>query len=132
MSGPFEFEASTPAEAQTKPWVRLRDQQRSTNPEQLATLSEDDLDPPRILVLCELASACRWLHIGELHDATLDLRDRLLRDHEDVALLEPSRALGGFDEASGEIVALLELRNASKPDDAKISTHGRPVISTPA
>ncbi len=92
----------------------LRDQQRSTNPEQLATLSEDDLDPARVLALCELPRACRWFHIAELYDATLDLRDRLLRDHEDIALLEPSCALGGFDEASGEIVSLLELRNASK------------------
>ena len=84
MSGPFAFEASTPADAQTNPWRvsamtsggRARTTSRASR--------EDHLDAPGIGVAGELARTLGRLDAGEMDDATLDLRDRLLRDDEDV------------------------------------------------
>ena len=112
MSGPFAFDASTPAEAQTKPWRRLGDHERRAGSDDLARLAENHLDAPRIGVTGELACAIGRLDPGELDDATLDLRDGLLSDDEHVVVLEAAGPRGGIDEERAEIVSLLELRDS--------------------
>ena len=47
-----------------------------------------------------------------MHDASFDLRDRLLRDDDDVARRESSCALRRLDHERTQIVALLELRES--------------------
>ena len=53
-------------------------------------LSEDHLELPRVgLRAGELAGQAGRLDVGEPHDPALDLRDRLLRDHDHVVSLSP-------------------------------------------
>ena len=68
----------------------------------------------------------------ELDDATLDLRDRLLRDDEDVVVLEPAGAACRLDEERAEVVSVLELRDAPERDDAELVGQPRPVTRIPA
>ena len=78
------------------------------------------------LVAGELARALGRLDLGERDDAALRLRDGLLRDDDDVAVLEPARALGGVGEQRREVVALLDLREALERDDPELAvTAGR-------
>ena len=65
-------------------------------------------------------------------DATLDLRDRLLGDDEDVVLLEARAACSRLDEERGEIVSLLELRDPAERDHAQLLRQGSPVTRIPA
>jgi hypothetical protein len=70
-------------------------------------------------------------HDGELllpgDDAALRLRDDLVRDDEDVALLEGR----GGREQPGEVVPRANLREARDRDDAQLA-QGRPVTRSPA
>ena len=129
MSGPFAFDASTPAEAQTKPWCvsamtsggRVR---TSSLLSRRMTSSRRGSSSPG-----ELACPLRRLEVGEMDDAALDLRHGLLGDDEDVARLElPRRRPGG----RGEVVSLLELRDPPEREDANLAGHGRPVTRIPA
>ncbi len=87
MPGSGAFEASTPLEAQMKPW--------------------------RVSVTRELARSVRGLDVVELNDPPFDLGDRLLGDDEDVPVLE-LRALG--DQAR-EVVSLAQLRQVTNRED---------------
>ena len=92
VPGPFAFEASTPAEAQTKP-CRVR---AITSGGRERTTSADSR---RITSTCRgspsspASSTARGgrLDLVEPDDPALDLRDRLLGDDDDVARLEPAR-----------------------------------------
>ena len=95
-------------------------------------LAKDDLHAARISVARQLVRPLGRLDIAEIDDAALDLRDRLLRDHEDVPGLEPSHAPSRVDEQRGEIVAGFELRDARGARSPAPRGHGRPVILTPA
>ena len=132
VSGPLAFEASTPADAQTKPCRvsvmtsggRARTTSRVSR--RMTSMRRGSPSP---------ASSCARSDGSTSRRSTTrpsDLRDRLLRDHEDVPGLEPSHALGRVDEQCGEIVAGLELRDAREPDHPHLAGHGRPVILIPA
>ena len=85
------------------------------------------------LVAGELARPVRRLDLGEMDDATLDLRDRLLRDDDDVvrARAHPHE-LAASTSSAAEIVALLELRDPAERDDAKLPGQASPVTRMPA
>src|SRR5205814_3013257 len=68
-------------------------------------LLADHLEPARIRAARELACPLRRHDVVETDDAALDLRDGLLGDDDDVAVLE-LRALG---DERGEVVAFLQL-----------------------
>jgi hypothetical protein len=81
-------------------------------------LAEDDLQVARVVALVrELAGTRGGLDVVESHDATLGLRDRLLRHDHDVAVLEAGRAR----DQPAEVVALLDLGQALDREDAKLA-----------
>ena len=80
----------------------------------------------------ELERARRRLDLVQPDDAALGLRDDLLRDDDDVAVLEPAGALGRVGEERHEVVALLDLRDPLERDDPDARRHGRPVTRRPA
>ena len=95
-------------------------------------LLQDRLDAARIgLVLRirdgDLARLLRRLVVVQPYDAALDLRDRLLRDDQDVAVLELDRVR----DQRREVVALAQLRDALDREGGE-SAHGRPTTRTPA
>ena len=74
--------------------------------DELVRLVEDDLDPARVgLAGGEFACLLGRLDSGELDDAALDLRDRLLRDDDDVPVCE----LASLGDQRSEVVSLLQL-----------------------
>ncbi len=111
---------------------RLADHERRADADDPLRLLQDRLDPARVgLVLGirdgDLARLVRRLVVVETHDASFDLRDRLLRDDEYVAVLE----LDLLRDQRGEVVALAELRDAGDGSGAE-AAHGRPVTLKPA
>jgi hypothetical protein len=103
---------------------RLRDHERRARADDARRLAQDHLDPSRVGVRCELARALRWLDVVEPDEAAFDLRDRLLRDDDDVAVLE-RRSVG---DQRAEVVALAQLGQALDRQDRDHS----PVMLTPA
>ena len=68
---------------------RLRDHERLAKADDSLGLPQDRLDAPRVLVLAgDLECALRWLDLVEANDTSLGLRDRLLREDDDVAVLQ--------------------------------------------
>ena len=61
------------------------------------------------------------------NDASLGLRDHLVRNDEDVALLK----LGRAGDERAQVVALPDLRQALDRDDTQLA-QGRPVMRRPA
>ena len=114
-----------------EPVPRLGDDERRARADDLARLAQDHLETTRIGVAGELARPLRRLDVREVDDATLDLRDRLLRDDEDVVVLE-ARLRARVDDERGEIVALLELRDPAERDDAQLAGQRSPVTRIPA
>src|SRR5438034_1306320 len=103
---------------------------RRAHPDDRSRLLEDRLDAPGIaLVAGDLARALRRLDRVEAEDAALDLRDRLLRDDDDVPVLE----LDALDDQLREVVVLVQLRDPLDGDD-RVTTpaHGSPTMWTPA
>ena len=83
----------------------------------------------RILVVAgNLQRAWRRLDLVKADDASFRLRDDLLREDDDVAVLELD--LGG-DELC-EIVVLADLRQTRDGNDAELAGQGRPVRRMPA
>ncbi len=76
------------------------------------------------LLAGELDRTLARLDVGEAHDPPLRLRDRLLRDHEHVAVLEAHR--GGDQRA--EVGSGFDLRQPLDAEDRDQS----PVTRTPA
>jgi hypothetical protein len=92
-------------------------------------LAEDDLDTSRILFGArDLSRPLRRLDAGERDDAAFGLRDDLLREYDDVAVLE----LDLGDDELGQVVAFLDLRQTGDRDDAKLAAQGSPVRRMPA
>jgi hypothetical protein len=110
----------------------LGDDERWARSNDLTCLSQDHLDASRIGVAGELAGASGRLDSSKVDNAALDLRNRLLRHDEHVVALQTARSSGRLDEEQAEIVALVELRDAQKRDDAKLARQPRPVTRIPA
>ena len=106
--------------------ARLGDHERAARANDALRLAENDLDPPRIAVARELTRSGRRLDLVQAHDAALDLRDRLLRDDEHVAVLE----LGALDDHARQVVAFAELRQPADGRDRQLG-HS-PTIWRPA
>ena len=88
MPGSGAFEWSTPAEAQTKPW-RVSAMMNGGRARTIRAVSRRTTSTSRgSRVAGELARPLRRLDVLDPHDAALGLRDRLLRDDDDVAVLE--------------------------------------------
>src|SRR5206468_3037301 len=69
--------------------ARLADDERAAHAHDSLRLPEDPLDALRIAILArDLARTFRRHGVVEADDATFDLRDRLLRDHDDVTVLQ--------------------------------------------
>ena len=89
VPGSAAFDGSTPADAQTKPWrvsaITSAPRERTTRfvSRRITSTLRGSLTSPA----SSRARAGR-LDVVETHDAALRLRDRLLRDHDDVAVLE--------------------------------------------
>ena len=112
--------------------ARLADDERRPHPDDALRLLQDRLDPARVRLVLrvgggDLARLLRRLVVVEPHDAALDLRDRLLRDDDDVPVLE----VDPVRDQRGEVVALAQLRDAFDREGGE-SAHGRPTTRTPA
>src|SRR5579871_5258816 len=101
--------------AADEPVLRASDQERRPGADELDGLVEDHLNPARVGVGGELARLLRRLDIRERDDAPLHLRDRLLRDDDDVAVLE----VDPLDDHGGEIVSLAQLGQARDGRDGE-------------
>jgi len=109
-----------------KPVLRLRDHERATLADDPLGLAEDHLDLARVaLARGDANGRLGSLDPVEVDDATLCLRDALLREHQHVFVLER----GKLDDEGSEIVALADLRQAVHGDDRD---HSSPVMRTPA
>ena len=103
--------------------TRLRDHERAAGAHDALRLAEDHLDSARVALAGDLTRPRRGLDVVQSHDSPFDLRDRLLRDDEDVSVLE-LRALG--DEAR-QVVSFAQL---GEPLDGRDREGGhRPTIS---
>ena len=129
---PFALEPSTPADAHTNP-CRVS---AMTSGGRARTTSRAS---PRITSMRrgsdlarELSSTLGRLDAGEVDDATLDLRDRLLGDDEDSSWSKPVPRARGLGEDRSEIVSLLELGDPAERDHAELPRQGRPVTRIPA
>ena len=107
----------------------------------------------RVAIAGELARALGRLDLVEADHPALRFRDHLLRDDEDVGVLEPARTRRRLRQERNEIVALLDLRDALEREDpdacfpptpakpaapllaapsSHAARHGKPVTRTPA
>jgi hypothetical protein len=102
--------------------LRLRNHERRADAHDARGLAEDDFDPAGIFLAGDLFRACGRLDLAEAYDASFGFRDDLLRENDDVAVLELDRAR----DQLGEIVALLDLRQAGNRDDAELVSQGSP------
>ena len=95
----------------------LGDDQRRPDANDLCALAQDRLDVARVAVVRELERARGGLDLVQAHDASLRLRDGLLRDDEHVARPRAAGALGCVGQERPEIVAVLDLRDALERND---------------
>jgi hypothetical protein len=102
--------------------LRLRDHQRRPNANDARRLTQDDLDAARILVAGNLERTLRRFDITERDDASLRLRHDLLRERDDVAVLE----LDGVGDERREVVPFSDLRQAGDGNDPKLFSQGSP------
>jgi hypothetical protein len=95
--------------------LRLADHERRAYANDALRLPQDDLDATRSIaaLACDLDRARRRLDPVQAHDAALDLRDRLLRDDDDVVVLE----LDAIEHERGEVVALAQLGQVAHGQD---------------
>ena len=132
MSAPFAFEASTPADAQTKPCrvsaMTSGGRERTTSRASLRITSRrrGSASPASSRARSDGST------VDEVDDAALDLRDRLLRDDEHVVVLEAACACRGVEEQPCQVVALVELGQPPQRDDAELAGQSRPVTRMPA
>ena len=81
----------------------------------------------------ELARALGGLDLCEAHDAPLDLRDGLLRDHDDVAVREPTGPQRRLVQRARKVVPLGQVGDPLERHHADPRTaQGMPVRRTPA
>ncbi len=110
----------------------LGDHERGPGADDLAALAEDHLGAACVSVLTrELHRPRGRLDVGEPHHSSLHLRDRLLGDDDDVAVLQPAcSACGGMEQAA-EVLTLDELREPFERDDADPAGAGPTAQRTP-
>ena len=134
MPAPLAFDASTPAEAQTKPCrvseIRSGGRERTIRSvsSRIAWTWRGSRSPASSRARSEgTISSSR-------DDPAFGLGDDLLRDDDDVAALEPARARSRLREQRREIVAGLDLGDTLEPEDAVAAAHrsDRPVTRKPA
>ena len=87
VPGSGAFEASTPLDAQTKPCPRLGDDERAAAAHDARSPREDHLDPARVALSGDLTRLAEG-STSSSRTTRPRLRDRLLRDDDDVAVLE--------------------------------------------
>ena len=108
---------------------RLCDHQRLAHANDAFRLSQDRLDAARILVVAgDLHRTRRRLDLVKADDAAFRLRHHLLRVYDDVAVLD----LDLRCDQLGEVVVLVDLRQAFDRDDAQLVAQGSPVMRMPA
>ena len=108
---------------------RLRDHEWLADAHDALRLAQDRLDPTRVLVVAgDLARVRGRLELVQPDDLPLRLRDDLLSDDQDVAVLE----LDLRDDELGEVIALTDLRQAGDRYDSYFGAQGRPVRRMPA
>jgi hypothetical protein len=86
--------------------LRLGDDERRTDANDSCGLAQDHLDPPCVFLAGNLARTLGGLNVGKPDDPPLGLRDNLLRNHDDVPVLELDRAC----DQHRQIVTLADLR----------------------
>ena len=122
VPGSGALEASTPAEAQTNPWrvsaITSGGRERTTRTASPRITSRWRASCPAR----ELDRCGRRLDVVEADDAPLRLRHDLLRDDDDVGVLELDR----LDDERAELVALHDLREAFDRDDAELRQRPAP------
>jgi hypothetical protein len=96
---------------------RLGDDERRARADEAARFPQDHLEVARIVVGRQLARPIGRLDLVEAHDPSLGLRDGLLGQHDDVAVLELHRRR----DEGGEIVTLAHLRNPAQREDPQLS-----------
>ena len=127
MSRSGAFDASTPADAQTKPCRVSRDDERAARAHDADGFAQDHLDVPRVAVRAgELERTRRRVDVLQASDAAFRLRDDLLREHDDVAVLERA----ALRHELGEVRAGGDLGQALERQDRE--AHGSPVTRRPA
>ena len=111
-----------------EPVLGLADDERRAHAHDPSRLAEDHLDAARRVAVGggDLARPLGGLDPLQPRDSSLDLRDRLLRDDDDVAVLE----LRTLDDHRREVVVLVQLGDALERED-RDAVH-RPVTLTPA
>ena len=83
----------------------LRDHERAARAHHAFRLPEDHLDPARVALAGDLTRLRRGLDVVQPHDSSFDLRDRLLRDDEDVSVQE----LGALGYEACQVVSFAQL-----------------------
>jgi hypothetical protein len=106
----------------------FRDHERRPDAHDARRLAQDHLDAARILVPGDLSCAFRGFDVCETNDAPFGLRDDLLCDDDNVAVLEVDR----LADQLGQVVALPYLGKAGDRDDANVVAQGIPVRRIPA
>ena len=81
---------------------------------------------PRVAVACELARPLRRLELVQPDDAPLGLGDDLLGNDEDIGLFESPSPRGRVAEERGQVVTLLDLRDALQREDPELAGRGHP------
>ena len=108
--------------------LRQQPDERRTEAYDAPCLAEDHFDATRVALVGgrDLPRLLGRLDAVEVHDATLDLGDGLLRDDDDVSVLE----LGAVQDHAGEVVALAQLGDALDGEDRE--RRHSPTMSRPA
>ena len=94
---------------------RLGDHEAAAYADDARRFAQDRLDVTRVIVPGEFTCLLRRLDVGQSHDATLGLRDDLVRDDEYVAVLELRRVC----DQRGDVVALADLAQSLHRDDVQ-------------
>jgi hypothetical protein len=106
----------------------LCDHQRLSDADDAPRLPQDRLDAAGILVVaCDLPCTLRRLQLVQANDSPFGFGHRLLREDDDVAVLE----LELRDDQLGEVVPFLDLRQPLDCDNSEFF-QGRPVSLMPA
>ena len=105
-----------------EPVAGLRDHERRARAHDRARFAEDHLEVARVVSGRELDCRGRRLDVVEAHDPPLGLRDDLLGDDDDVAVLE----LDALDDERAEVVPLRDLRETLHRDDTELRQRPAP------
>lgn len=103
----------------------LGDHERRARADDLDAFLEDPLEVTWVAVrACQLERSRRGHDVGERHDPAFDLRDRLLRNDDDITVGEPAGTPRTLVDQRTEIMPVPELREADDWDDSHLSPAG--------